>query len=584
MPTEPLPITDSQDEQSFEELFRDAQQVEVPIFQRSYIWKKKQFDELVQDIRLISDGEEDTQFLGAIVTYERPRPRESVGWMRVLDVVDGQQRLLTLYVFVMAIAEALARHQTEDAAEIVQALLLLPPRRGLDVNTRVIPSYGDRNQFRALWDRLNSPEVLQESLRQNPPSPPPPSGHSSGDLQTQYLRITRYLEAGAPASPGDRSQYLKRLLEIVTRRLSFVQLQLRDASSATKIFERLNFRGVRVGIVDLARNEIFSRVSNEPQVASRIFHHRWQPFQASLNGRAERFFFPYCLIHDSNTTKSDLFTVLRRLWAGLEPEQIVDHMEPFRGPFLMLDSPDAVHHDDGLEVRLGRLRRARMPTVVYPFLMKVLVEYDGERLDGNTCQELLEVVESFLIRRAILGYEPTGLHALFKGLWGEIEEDPRSPTLQEAIFRRPTIQWPTDSEMKDAVGRRPLGKARICRYLLSEYDQELPGDTPSDVPTIEHVLPQSYTEGSRWSELFTREEHRAKVDLWANLIPLSSPLNESLQAKAYPIKKERYEQESMFVTPRRVAAQWEEWTPAVIEERTALLAEWAVRRWRHGGQ
>jgi hypothetical protein len=584
MPTEPLPITDSQDEQSFEELFRDAQQVEVPIFQRSYIWKKKQFDELVQDIRLISDGEEDTQFLGAIVTYERPRPRESVGWMRVLDVVDGQQRLLTLYVFVMAIAEALARHQKEDAAEIVQALLLLPPRRGLDVNTRVVPSYGDRNQFRALWDRLNSPEVLQESLRQNPPSPPPPSGDSSGDLQTQYLRITRYLEAGAPASSGDRSQYLKRLLEIVTRRLSFVQLQLRDASSATKIFERLNFRGVRVGIVDLARNEIFSRVSNEPHVASRIFHHRWQPFQASLNGRAERFFFPYCLIHDPNTTKSDLFTVLRRLWAGLEPEQIVDHMEPFRGPFLMLDSPDAAHHDDGLEVRLGRLRRARMPTVVYPFLMKVLVEYNGERLDGNTCQELLEVVESFLIRRAILGYEPTGLHALFKGLWGEIEDDPRAPTLQEAIFRRPTIQWPTDSEMKDAVGRRPLGKARICRFLLAEYDRELPGDTPSDVPTIEHVLPQSYTEGSRWSQLFAREEHRAKVDLWANLIPLSSPLNESLQAKAYPIKKERYEQESMFVTPRRVAAQWEEWTPAVIEERTALLAEWAVRRWRYGGQ
>lgn len=90
-------ITDSQDEQSLEDLFRDADQIHIPIFQREYVWAKQEFDNLIHDITLIKDSVENAQFLGAIVAYERPRPIEVVGRLRVLDIVDGQQRLLTLF-------------------------------------------------------------------------------------------------------------------------------------------------------------------------------------------------------------------------------------------------------------------------------------------------------------------------------------------------------------------------------------------------------------------------------------------------------------------------------------------------------
>ena len=75
-------ITDSQDEQSYEELFRDSDQVHIPIFQRSYIWKKREFDHLISDIEQIQENVDRTQFLGAIVAYERPRPRGIVGRLR----------------------------------------------------------------------------------------------------------------------------------------------------------------------------------------------------------------------------------------------------------------------------------------------------------------------------------------------------------------------------------------------------------------------------------------------------------------------------------------------------------------------
>ena len=125
--------------------------------------------------------------------------------------------------------------------------------------------------------------------------------------------------------------------EIVTRNFTFVHLKLNDASVAMKIFERLNFRGVRVGIEDLVRNEIFSRCEDEPREATNLFNHHWRPFIDKFNGSAEGFFFPYCLIHNSNITKSELFTELRKVWNGLSPMEIIDHMKPYQTPFLAID-------------------------------------------------------------------------------------------------------------------------------------------------------------------------------------------------------------------------------------------------------
>ena len=176
-------ITDSQDEQTLEELLRDIDQIHIPIFQRSYIWKQKQFDELQQDIRLVHEGIEESQFLGAVVGFERPRQREIVGRLRSLAIVDGQQRLLTLYIYVMALVECLSSIDKEDGAEITRELLLLSKRRGLEINTRVVPAFADRSQFRVLWDNINSPSVLQDNFDgNNAPLPPPPSGHPAGDF------------------------------------------------------------------------------------------------------------------------------------------------------------------------------------------------------------------------------------------------------------------------------------------------------------------------------------------------------------------------------------------------------------------
>ncbi|MCL6273297.1 DUF262 domain-containing HNH endonuclease family protein [Muricauda sp. 2012CJ35-5] len=573
-------ITDSQDEQCIEDLFRDADQIHIPIFQRPYVWKQKEFDFLIHDLQLIKDSIENSQFLGAVVAYERPRDSKITGRLRSLDIVDGQQRLLTLYIFMLAIAERIHFYDKEAASEIIQEFLLLPQRRGLNVNTRLVPSFKDRSQFRAIWDRINTPEHLKDTLKENPPIPPLPSGNSSGNLTKQYSRIIAWLKRTSPSEPQAVIDYLQETLSIITRDLTFVHLKLTDAVVATKIFERLNFRGVKVGIVDLVRNEIFSRISQNPEESLNTYETEWRPFEAQFEEREDGFFFPYTLIYNSTVKKSELFSELRVIWKDLTPGEIIGQMKPYQKTYLDIVLGNPSYESIKLNQQIKNLHAIRVPSATYPFVMKITYEIQASNLSLKKGIKLLEFLESFLVRRAILGYEPTGLHAIFKGVWNEIESNPSVDNLKSEILNRSTIQYPNNREVINAVKTRALYKARITPYLLREYDKSIEGDTPSDEFTMEHIMPNSWIEGDKWSKIISKEKHSELKDTLSNLIPLSGELNKNVQRDIYSKKRTRFKKESMFITPRDLAEKWEEWNEQTIKERAEIISTWITKRWK----
>ena len=119
----------------------------------------------------------------------------------------------------------------------------------------------------------------------------------------QYGRMIKWLKSEAPKEPAAALGFAEDLLEILTRKLTFVHLNLTDASVATKIFERLNYRGIKVGVFGLVRNEVFSRVSQDLTASMEIHENLWRPFEAKFQSKEDGFFFPYCLIHNSNLKK-----------------------------------------------------------------------------------------------------------------------------------------------------------------------------------------------------------------------------------------------------------------------------------------
>ena len=255
-------------------------------------------------------------------------------------------------------------------------------------------------------------------------------------------------------------------------------------------------------------------------------------------------------------------------------------MRPFQEAYLSIVTGHPSYNYKKLNDQIIRLYSIRVPSATYPFIMNIVNGIKNEGLNLKKGLGLLEFLESFLVRRAIVGYEPTGLHAVFKGIWNDIKSNPTVEALKNQIETHSTVQYPTDKEVMEAIKSRSLYKARITQYLIREFDKSIQGDTPKEDFTIEHIMPQTWIDGDNWSKLITKEEHKELKDTLANLIPLSGELNKNVQRDLFDKKRPRYSKESMFITARNLAENWQVWNKDSILERANLLAKWTIKRWK----
>ena len=499
--------------------------------------------------------------------------------------MDGQQRVTTLYMILMAAAELAGKNgDLEWAAETIETYLVRRPIAGNPVNTKLVPGYADRAQFASIWKRFVEVPGLyeQKSMDYNPPVPPAPSGLPTGEMTEQYVRIFSALSMMFDAGGADA---LHRLVDVIAGHLSFITITLRDPTVAPKIFERLNARAEPITVADLVRNEVFSRSGDDVTSAQHVFNTHWEPFNSSFKEAGtdlEKFLFPYGLLSNSNVRKADLFPHIRTTWAPLgSPQNIIADMNRFKDTFLAVESGLAHPRlSSNMNEKLWRIHKVGRPSVTYSFIMRLVEAYFcGEVSEGHAA-ETLAALESFLFRRALMGIEPTGLHAAFKGLWNDLIEGAGAEGINAITFRdrlssKPTIRWPSDFEFTEAVKSEALYKRKIKAYALGEHERSLRGETASDPSVIEHVAPQSSTEywRSRMGEPYGRLIHT-----WGNLIPLSDKMNPRVGQKPFSEKRAEFAL-SKFANARQIAADYSDWDAEIVQARNALIASWAVKRW-----
>jgi len=115
------------DEMRLGPLLNGPKQYVVPYFQRAYSWRRHQWNTLFDDIlELYELGSSHTHFLGSMVLLAEPdeviSPTESI--VKPTLVIDGQQRIVTLSLFLAAIRDA-ARESDPALARRLQTSYLV---------------------------------------------------------------------------------------------------------------------------------------------------------------------------------------------------------------------------------------------------------------------------------------------------------------------------------------------------------------------------------------------------------------------------------------------------------------------------
>lgn len=568
-------ITDNSNELSFHQLTSTSSVLLIPLFQRPYVWTQKQLGRMIEEIEAIIGGKDTSRFLGAVIAVTRPtNPSQPTPH----EIVDGQQRLTTLYLFLLAAAQVAASEgRAQYARGLISTNLIVDWAQELPVNTKLQPSIADRGQFRKIYDKLTGAGDLSDWLPLKAKLPQT-SGNESGPLLRQYNRILKHLRKSIQVGGFEA---ISKIVEAVRNSLTFVFILLKDPGSATTVFEGLNDPGVPISVGDLVKNEVFSRIGyNEPEALT-LHDSKWMPFRKMFKESFNDYFFPYSVVHRPSTSRTEMFGELRKQWKNLNSTEIIGELREYATPFLVIhgeqNAVEAYGKEVGVSIR--RLVSLRRPASVYPFVMQLLKLFSLQGVNKKTVVGCLETLESFLVRRALCGIEPTGLLGLFRTMWTNVDGQPTIERVQTVMLKRLTVEWPTDQRLRDSIKSRPLYGSNVAKFVILEYDRAQGMDHPIE-PTvsIEHIMPKGYCD--QWSDVVSKHTHGKLRHLWANLIPLSSVMNSKVDQDPFALKKKVFAKESMFVSTRRLANEYDSWGEKEIKERSDLLSEWAINRWK----
>lgn len=579
-----LKVTETPTESSFSDIIAGDNVINIPLFQREYKWTKKNLTQFWSDIEAIMDGTKKSQFLGVVVTVPQPRP---MGVPPIYDIVDGQQRLFTCYLAIAAAVKvALDSGEKNWALEASRSYLLLRQHSNYETNTKIVPAAADRQQFQLIWAGIGSHKSIEPGdwATIGTPTPPAPSGNEKGKLLTQYKNL---LQLFSRVQKDEGFEKIKTIVEILVSSLSFVSISLRDPIAAPIIFERLNSRGEKITTADLVRNEIFARVASDPIKALNIFKNHWEPFQKKYDEREislEILLFPYGLALDHTITKAELFQKLRDHWNTFDSTpEVIDDLDKFSSILFALELGE-INEDipKGLEKSLLRFHRSNLPSSIYTFIFSCVESVKNEEQSLDFVVDAFDVIEGFLVRRAVCGIEPSGLHAVFKGMYREITKSSEydnqicSKSVTSEIQKRSTVPWPDDDRFKEQLRVGDLYSRRIKDHILFEFELYSGGESPSDKFWVEHILPQTLT--SEWRSVFNDGAHSEWKNTFANLIPLTAEMNIKEGQKPYSEKKAAYKG-SIFSSTRNLSEDHKQWNIESIESRANKLAEWGRTRW-----
>ena len=575
-----LKITNETSEVTLRELLAGNNIANIPLFQRGYSWGKKEIDLLYTDIiTLLEDDSVQSQFMGVIITFAQTQ--KGFGTPDMLDIVDGQQRLFSCFLILLGVQQIGLDNKENAFVSSLKEEMYINKFPKIDFNTKIMPPARDRWQFSEICHGIaNHKNLVKADWGDKIPRPPKPSGEQTGKLSNQYKYILKKLKATLVANKND-FKILENICECVLKNLGFVVITLKQAASAPVIFERLNSRGVQITTADLVRNEIFSRLSDEPDEAIRIFDNHWKPFEAEYakyNVDLDRLLWPYGLMLDSNIRKADLFNTLRSAWKEKEPEEIITDLKVHTPALLALTSSFKMTSvPDNINNYITRFKASNLPSSTYCFVLRAIQSVTENTQKEGDVIEAFDAIDSLLVRRACCGIEPSGLHAIFKGMWRNIEDGSgivNFDSVKKSIGSR--LPWPDDDLFKKWVSDEPQFGRKIAPYFVGQYESFIATETPKDPFELEHIIPQN--PDSHWQAIIGSRTVKQVVDRYANLLPITSRMNKTESRKSFDKKRVAFAH-SMFASTRLVGTKYKVWDLTTLDTRGKEIADWAVIHW-----
>ncbi|GAD51316.1 hypothetical protein MBEHAL_0076 [Halarchaeum acidiphilum MH1-52-1] len=563
----------SADDLVISEVLEGTQQIQVPDYQREYSWGKDQWSELWDDVYALT-RERNNHFLGSIVVIEQ---QES--GMKTLELVDGQQRLTTISIFLCAIRDQFKGDEEFDhLAELIDGNFLKIQS----------PTTGDWHQKLRLnkFHNDNFERILNGSL----------DLVSDSQLKDAYEYYTAKLDGFA----GDQVQ---KLYDNLINSMYIVQIECGSEVSAFRLFESLNDKGLDLGAVDLVKNRLFMEANENSSIDERRVNDLWEEIMTVIRPEMTqyyRFFSHYFMSIPSpsvkdNVSKNKLYNHVDELLGGglaevgLTVEEILEDMLEKSRVYVDIMNCEVSQNFQSsrlqdLNSKLGsiQIKNNRIRTL----LLKIVVEYES----ADDVLESLHILEVLNTRDKLAGRDSnTSRDRFWSRLCAQMDQtnDPN-----EYLRRVAENRVPNDTILKEHIIGRDFKNNDFTKYILDRIEEEhymksggrekSVGDRSS--VDIEHIAPQRAWTADKYSEWkqylnCSKEEFEEYKQRIGNLTLLQNSLNQTASDNPFVQKCEIYRNGTDFLMTQAIPDEYDEWRLEQIHDRTEEIADIICEVW-----
>lgn len=538
----------------------------IPVYQRAYSWDKEQWNIFLSDLKEQITGD-NNYFYGNFLLETIKKDVE-------YEIIDGQQRLTTLIIFVRALINTLKQRQDLNIELDYESKEKIYMKNGGNIKLRTV--YYDRACFEAI--------IIDDNSNIEPLTP---SQIRIKEAKKHFLSELNKLNT---------DELLKILDKLESTELTCMELNGKKDSAL--MFELQNNRGKDLTNMEKIKSYFMYQM---------YVHSPEEETEANIKHIANVFELIYLTINDLKINEdSVLIYHCNAFIKGYQYRTIDDIKEVFKS----LNENEKIKWIKNFVHELNKsfsnfkkmeqsnlpylqdLRKLKIPAFVYPFIIKGYKYFNDDEGYLNTLYNILEVVVfryRLINSRAEIESRINAILLNYNGDLYKLKNDFKDKFNE-------TWYW-GDTRTKEYLNDY-MYENGVLNYLLWKYEDSIQnrgysiGNSTIENEQIEHISPQTPTNGDSITTgydigengVYTDDFIKNKLNCIGNLMLISSSHNGSIGNKPFldklksyksnPLLKQQAEIES-FIDSQNI--KWGE--EEITKRHERIVSEFAIPKW-----
>lgn len=538
----------------------------IPVYQRKYDWRYENCCQLYDDLKkIVKDGRE-SHFFGSIVSAVVPN-----GNKIEYHIIDGQQRLTTVSLLLLAIRNLIAQGKVKPVEdkldEQISQRFLISPWANAGDKIKLRPAKSDREALIKLFGDEKDYDC---------------SSNLTINYQFFYDMVIK-------------EEVAVEDLYAAIGKLEIISITLDKGDNAQIIFESLNATGLALSEGDKIRNYILMGLP--AQVQTKYYDTYWEKIEKCTDNNVSDFIRDYLSIRQKIIpARGTIYKAFKNYAVSLPIDALLTDLLRYARFFEKLLTCKSGLKEKKLDACLYRLMRLGI-VVTRPFFMEVFRLHQEKELSTDDVLKIFLITENYLFRRNICEVPTNALNKIFLNLNNEIRcynhkaDDYVSKFIYILLSKKWSHRFPDDNEFKVSLAEKQVYRMRgnYKVYLFERLENYGTVETKDiykyldeGIYTIEHIMPQKLT--LAWCDSLgedAEEIHETWLHRLANLT--LTGYNPSLGNKTFVEKRDTKEggyKSSGLRMNQKIAAK-QTWGLAELKERNDEMLELAMEIWKY---